>query len=59
MPFYFIYERCILSIKASETRLTGLGMDQVTFSIYCCTWIMGVCLPVIVFWLYRTLQKMR
>ena len=52
MPFYFIYERYILF-------LTGLGMDQVTFSIYCCTWIMGVCLPVIVFWLYRTLQKMR
>ena len=35
------------------------GMDSVTFSIYGCTWLIGVCLPVIVFWLYRTLSKMR
>ena len=35
------------------------GMDRVTFSIYGCTWLIGVCLPVIVFWLYRTLSKMR
>ena len=34
-------------------------MDKVLFMIYGITWLIGVSLPLLVLWIYRTLQQIR
>ena len=48
-----------VNLKSLKEYNPTTVMDKVLMMIYGSAWIIGVSLPVVVFWLYRTIQQIR